>query len=241
MIEPRDPLRLVESDDAPLELRQLLQQAHEHRLCSVDAARLLRFVEDHATSAGATPAAGRLQTPARLAHLPLKSLSAMIAVMGLMGAALVASRDPSTRVSREAQRLTRLTTVASSLLIRSGIELPRTTTLDTNARMQPLATARPTEPSARVQPQPQIDPNEYQLLRTARDALARDPARALALADQHARQFATGMLAQEREAIAVDALVRLGSVGPAKARAQRFLRNYPHSPYAKRIESAIKP
>jgi hypothetical protein len=80
---------------------------------------------------------------------------------------------------------------------------------------------------------------EYRLLRAARQALADRPARAMELVDEHARRFAHGMLAQEREAIAVDALVQLGREGQARARAQAFFVAYPSSPYRSRIERAV--
>jgi hypothetical protein len=81
--------------------------------------------------------------------------------------------------------------------------------------------------------------DEFRLLRAARQALAERPARALELTDEHARRFARGMLSQEREAIAVDALVQLGREGQARTRAQAFLGAYPSSPYRSRVERAL--
>jgi hypothetical protein len=80
---------------------------------------------------------------------------------------------------------------------------------------------------------------EYRLLREARRALSTDPARALALAEEHASRFSGGMLGQEREAIAIEALSRLGRTGQASSRAQAFLRRFPNSPYRNRIERAV--
>jgi hypothetical protein len=80
---------------------------------------------------------------------------------------------------------------------------------------------------------------EYKVLRAARAALPADPGRALALTDEHGRRFGRGMLSQEREAIAVEALARLGRKTEANARLSRFVRQFPGSPYRARIEALV--
>jgi len=80
----------------------------------------------------------------------------------------------------------------------------------------------------------QVD--EYALLRSARQAIATNPSLALSLTNEHIRRFPKGMLGQEREAIAIEALVRLGRRQEARARAEQFVRAHPDSPYAQRIE-----
>jgi hypothetical protein len=74
---------------------------------------------------------------------------------------------------------------------------------------------------------------EEDLLERATQALRRDPAEALALADEHARTFAGGRLVQEREVVAIQALSKLARFDAASARAKRFLERYASSPYAK--------
>jgi hypothetical protein len=71
-------------------------------------------------------------------------------------------------------------------------------------------------------------------LRTLRDA---DPAQALALAAEGSRRFPAGYFAQEREAIAIAALVRLGRQTEARARAGAFLSSYPRSAFGERIRN----
>ncbi len=82
--------------------------------------------------------------------------------------------------------------------------------------------------------------DEYSLLREARRVVSTNPARAVALTSEHARRFPGGMLTQEREAIAVEALASLGHAGQAQARARRFLSAYPGSPYTTRVEAAVR-
>jgi hypothetical protein len=78
---------------------------------------------------------------------------------------------------------------------------------------------------------------EVHLLERARSALGADPGAALALAAEHARRFPGGALGQEREIIAVTALVALGRRPEAQARAASFLERFPGSPYRARLES----
>ncbi len=76
---------------------------------------------------------------------------------------------------------------------------------------------------------------ELALLRAAQDALRTDAARALSLADEHARRFADGTLAQEREVVAIEALAALSRSAEARARAERFTARWPRSAHARRL------
>lgn len=91
----------------------------------------------------------------------------------------------------------------------------------------------PTEP-----PLPSVD--ELSILHRAQGALRRNPAEALALGARHEREFPGGALAQEREVIAIDALLRMGRSAEATARAQRFAARYPGSAHAQRVEQLLK-
>jgi hypothetical protein len=78
---------------------------------------------------------------------------------------------------------------------------------------------------------------EAHLLQRAQSALGADPGGALALAGDHARRFPGGSLGQERELIAVTALVALGRRPEAQARAAALLERFPGSAYRGRLES----
>ncbi|WP_437532014.1 hypothetical protein WME79_03800 [Sorangium sp. So ce726] len=78
---------------------------------------------------------------------------------------------------------------------------------------------------------------EIQLLHRAQDALGTDPGSALALTVEHARRFPAGALAQEREIIAIRALLALGRAAEARARAASLLDRFPGSAYRGRLES----
>jgi hypothetical protein len=71
---------------------------------------------------------------------------------------------------------------------------------------------------------------ERAALDVARTALGRgDGANALTACDEHARRFPRGALAEEREAIAVQALVLEQRTADARARAERFRKTHPRS------------
>jgi hypothetical protein len=79
---------------------------------------------------------------------------------------------------------------------------------------------------------------ETTLVRDARQALRQgDAARALRLLDECRRLFPAGVLQQERERLAIEALTRSGRGAEASARAAAFLRKYPDSPHAAEIRA----
>jgi len=83
---------------------------------------------------------------------------------------------------------------------------------------------------------------ERALLDVARAALGRnDPAAALDATAAHERRFGSGILTQEREAIAIQSLVLLGRVDEARERAARFARRYPESLVLSAIEASLPP
>ncbi len=59
--------------------------------------------------------------------------------------------------------------------------------------------------------------------------------------EAHARRFPRGRLSEEREALAVQALVAPGAVSTARLRADRFRRTYPNSIFRSAVERAIAP
>lgn len=81
---------------------------------------------------------------------------------------------------------------------------------------------------------------ELTLLESAYQALQRgDTVAALEQAERHASRFPTGALAQEREVLAIDALVRMGRRSEAEARAEAFRTRYPTSTHGVRIQGLL--
>jgi len=82
---------------------------------------------------------------------------------------------------------------------------------------------------------------EVALLAQAQASLASRPSETLARCDEHVRRFASGTLVQEREVLAIDALLRLGRRPEAEARASRFRASFPRSGHLRRIEALLAP
>jgi hypothetical protein len=80
---------------------------------------------------------------------------------------------------------------------------------------------------------------EGELLRRAHDALSGDPAKALALTEEHTKRFPGGMLGQERELVAIEALIKLGRIGQARVRGASFLQRFPTSAHARRVRTLV--
>jgi hypothetical protein len=80
---------------------------------------------------------------------------------------------------------------------------------------------------------------ELRLIARAREALARDAAQALAITAEHGSAFPAGRLAEERELIAIAALVRLGRQADAAVRVRAFRDAHPASAHLRRIDSML--
>jgi hypothetical protein len=86
-------------------------------------------------------------------------------------------------------------------------------------------------------PRVEVDTDaEVALISSAQQALERDPRRALAALDEHARRFARGVLAEEREVLRFDALVALGRIDEARVRARAFVSSFPKSAQRPRLQ-----
>ena len=101
------------------------------------------------------------------------------------------------------------------------------------ASAAPSSTARPAASTSSIA-------LEQAILDTARVALGReDAAAALAATATHARRFPRGQLSEEREAIAIQALVLLHRDADAHARADAFAHAYPDSALMPAIQEAL--
>jgi hypothetical protein len=82
---------------------------------------------------------------------------------------------------------------------------------------------------------------ERRLLDVARRALeAEEPDRALQAVAHHERRFPTGVLVQERETMAIRALLAQGRAEAAEARAKQFRDRFPDSLLWPTIERALQ-
>lgn len=80
---------------------------------------------------------------------------------------------------------------------------------------------------------------EMRQVAQAERALARDPARALALVRAGEQEYPRGYFHEERRYLEVVALAKLGRRDQARAAAHAFFQEFPRSSYRRRIEEAL--
>lgn len=113
----------------------------------------------------------------------------------------------------------------------SPSELP--TAVDPNVK--PAAPAR--DVASATSSATATDTEEIALLARAHDALHSKPAESLELCREHERKFAKGHFAQEREAVAIEALVYLGRREEAEKRWSSFRAHFPGSSHRVHLET----
>jgi len=82
---------------------------------------------------------------------------------------------------------------------------------------------------------PSVSPEETALMVRIRKEVRSDPQTAVALADEGEKRFPDSLLREEREALAIDALINLQKMGSARGRADFFLRRYPNGKYSAHV------
>lgn len=230
-----DPPRLAEGGgDVPPELKKLLTRAQDDVGTSTQMSRLEGRLAAilWAPGAAAPLAAGTGAAHGSAAAAgALVKIGAVVAAIGTAGGVYWA-----TAVHTPAPRETDTATVPSET-VEPASEAPEAPS-DPAREME----KRPPAVSRNVAPHPAVPPEtmtEAALLNAAQAALASDPARAFALAEQHRRKFTSAVLGQERDVISIEALERLGRHTEAKARAERFLKTYPRSAHRSKVQSVI--
>lgn len=101
-------------------------------------------------------------------------------------------------------------------------------------------------PVSRSASQPQPDSereattSELSLIAGAQQLLLKSPRQALALLEEHRKLYAHGTLAEERDALSLDAYARLGMSEQLVSQARAFLQRYPKSLHRERVELLLR-
>lgn len=156
--------------------------------------------------------------------------------LGAEPVALAIQEEPDSRSARPARR--ERAPQAAAAATRGGSS---TTSSARSSATSPSATSA--VPSVDPQPseEPTRPPSELGLLAEARSVLRSSPAQTLRLTDEHRARFGGGALVEEREVLAIEALIRLGRRPQAASRAERFHHRYPRSIHAGRIAVVLAP
>lgn len=240
-----DPTRWLDDGEAPSDLRLALEVAEdslptERELASLEARLAPLFGPGGGGGGGSGGDGGSLAIP----RPPLGGVAIAAGVVATLatvtGVVWVAIESEPRAAPPIAEAPVTETDAGIVDAIDAGFEL------DAGVEVRVRARVRPVEQSAMVETiEPPIEPPredpaaELVLIRDARRAIASDPSRALELTRDHERRFPTGQYVQERERIAIESLVRLGSRAQAIERADRFRARYPRSSLLPRIDAVL--
>lgn len=83
---------------------------------------------------------------------------------------------------------------------------------------------------------PNVFATEAELNQTLAAAWMTDPSRALALSEEGEKRFGESPRAVERRLYEIKALVKLGRIGSARTKAERYLAAYPPGPMTNEVE-----
>jgi len=102
-------------------------------------------------------------------------------------------------------------------------------------RLKPAAQRALVQPTAVAEPRP----SELSLIQQA-EAARGNSAEALAVLARHEQLYPSGALAQERDVLAVEMLLKAGNTAQARARAQRFEAAHPGSAHISRLRALLE-
>ncbi|MBN9164655.1 MAG: hypothetical protein J0I07_27075 [Myxococcales bacterium] len=247
--EDIDPVRLGDDLDEPLDLREALGRERAFRVDYDEAKGLERF------NAALTAADVSTKPTAPVTPSGGKWLRSTPGVVGL-AVLIVGAGVGMTWLGRDDAAVEPLVTEAAPVMAPPETpEMPETPeiptlsvkSLPTVPTSPPVArTARPPV-TAQVNPPPApsaptvVDPlEETRHLGSLRRVAASDPEKALSMVADGNRRFAGGSFREERDAIAIDALARLGPDAEAKRAEATFLTTYPTSPLAPSVRRAAQ-
>jgi hypothetical protein len=230
-----------EIDPLAPDLRALVAIERAHAAPSADGrARVAARLESMLVGPGGSGGSGGAGDPGG-ARAPVGGFGRLVAVFvagALTGGLLVLTlREPRVQVVERAAPAP--TSSASEAPIAFAPQATRTAAPDVPEPSTSVAAADDAG-AAQARPSDSLAA-ERALLDPARTALGRgDGASALDAVHKHEARFANGKLAEEREAIAVQALVVLHRADEARVRAARFQQRYPGSVLAPSVAAALE-
>jgi len=223
--------------DAPVDARARVHDALKLRIADAAAVGLQNVEGDAGAPIDSpAPTSGIFS----LASRPILALAATFVVGASAGAGLHAVlRPPRDRIIyierpsvSPAPPASVFDVVAPASALPASPEAPA---IEAPPPARPAATEKSAAPSSSDLGAEQV------LLDVARTAFAQGRGEeALGPLDRHAQRYPKGILAEEREALAINVLVTLGRYDDARARSARFLRRYPGSLLRASVEAAIE-
>ena len=228
MTEPKDPPRLLDAaSGAAPGLRNALGAAQADVGSVEQVSRLAARLGPLLALPAAPPSAGAPGMGAA-AKLGLGALALLVAGGGAWLLSTSQSASPPAPIS------------ASPTPPAPAAPAPAAPPLEQAPAAAPESAVAPAPPLPAVPDKPAAPAqlSEAELLEQARSALKADPSRALQRANEHRRRYPGGVLVQEREVIAIQALRQLGRTAEAEQRAEAFSKAFPGSAFQRKLKPA---
>jgi hypothetical protein len=232
MSQHQEPPRLLDLGGIPPSLAESLRAAGRDGLEEASVARVAAGVVEGIGSAGASGAGS-----AGAGAMAGKVAAGVVGVGILVGGLWLAARSGGPQETVVDSALT-MQSAQPPAVVASGVA---SAMASGTAKVEAVPTSRPVvSPGVGMSAASSLA-EEHRLLRAARSALAAAPARALALTREHERRFPRGVLAQEREVIAIQALAAMGEGEAARKKADGFDEKYPDSPHRRGVGEVVDP
>ncbi|MFI5306927.1 MAG: hypothetical protein ACHQ53_06235 [Polyangiales bacterium] len=233
-----EPTRWLDTDSGlPDTVREALRDA---RAEGPSAAQLERLISRLSTTTSG-PASGHVSGPR---FFPLKAARMLIAggallTAGALGAQFLRSQAAPAPHAGQA----RVTSPAAGTVESATPAAPPMVARPIGALAEPPTSVSERAAQKRLPRAPKPLENEIagevSLLRQSKRMLPSDPRRARELLRQHEQRYPNGVFVEEREALVVEALLGLGQVPEARARARSLRSRFPASPYLRRIDDLL--
>lgn len=218
------------SGGAPESMRAMLAAARNDGPSAAQLERLIASVSAPVPPTPPTSSALPLWTKGGTAVLVLASLGAWLSM-----------RAPAPQVARD----------ETPSPLAAPLEAPERAPVQTPALVGPapeVPTAPPAAPtrattpkasrrSAASAPETRSAADDIVLLQRAKRSLPAAPSRALELLGAHARDFPDSAFTEEREALSIEAQLKVGRDERARAELEQFKARYPRSAYLRRLET----
>ncbi len=235
-----EPTRLSElGSEAPDSLRQLLSAARGDLPTAAELAR----VQARLDPLFHTPPPAPAPAPSAAALAPTAKLGLLaLGGVAVAGAIWLGTRSEPARPTAKPAAPSAEQTIDPPE--RAAPPAPKPSPEPAPAQSEPAVPADegpssvntpPPAPHRTAAPRPEPRPEDA-LLEDARKALSSNPQRALLLTREHEVTYPGGVLTQEREVIAIEALRRLGRSEEAAKRLERFEQRYPQSAHRRKLE-----
>jgi len=247
----KEPIRLADQhSDAPSELREALRSAQNRLGSQQQVERVAQHMQPLLSESGIGISAG-----ASVSIHPVTSWTGIKSVLSIVCVVAVGAglgwylwKD----VDRPERAPSKVVPSRPRPVMTSNRQTERSTT--ETATPRPLVEQEPVWEQREMERKirrsfrkskrriPQINSNpedELRILKRAQDALHSQPIRALRFTEEHFQSYPSGLFSQEREMIAIEALIQLGRYAEGVERGKRFLKMYPRSTHAQRVQSIL--